>query len=189
LSKTTLLQQALSLITDQERLSRLEQEIVWAINSAIIAYGEKTEDIKQISDIAERVRDTISLGLESLLAQQESDWTLDDGAAAAKASDLLDVWCIIDLFRHGFAATMGLQQEVRQALREPRFHAWYNLPETEQSDEPGDRLERAFVTALLGRHPMRSGFDLAKAENVKAFACLADINVAQVRLKRLVARI
>jgi hypothetical protein len=189
LSKTTLLQQALSLITDQERLSRLEQEIVWAINSAIIAYGEKTEDIKQISDIAERVRDTISLGLESLLAQQESDWTLDDGAAAAKASDLLDVWCIIDLFRHGFAATMGLQQEVRQALREPRFHAWYNLPETEQSDEPGDRLERAFVTALLGRHPMRSGFDLAKAENVEAFACLADINVAQVRLKRLVARI
>ena len=189
LSKTTLLQQALSLITDQERLSRLEQEIVWAINSAIIAYGEKTEDIKQISDIAERVRDTISLGLESLLAQQESDWTLDDGAAAAKASDLLDVWCIIDLFRHGFAATMGLQQEVRQALREPRFHAWYNLPETEQSDEPGDRLERAFVTALLGRHPLRSGFDLAKAENVKAFACLADINVAHVRLKRLVARI
>jgi hypothetical protein len=189
LSKTTLLQQALSLITDQERLSRLEQEIVWAINSAIIAYGEKTEDIKQISDIAERVRDTISLGLESLLAQQESDWTLDDGAAAAKASDLLDVWCIIDLFRHGFAATLGLQQQVRQALREPRFHAWYNLPETEQSDEPGDRLERAFVTALLGRHPMRSGFDLAKAENVKAFACLADINVAHVRLKRLVARI
>ncbi len=36
LIETTLLQQALSLITDQERLSVLEQEIVWATNSAII---------------------------------------------------------------------------------------------------------------------------------------------------------
>ncbi|MDO8946549.1 MAG: DUF6178 family protein, partial [Desulfocapsaceae bacterium] len=58
LIESTLLLQALSLITDQERLSHLEQEIVWAINSAIIAYGEKTQDIKQITDIAERVRDT-----------------------------------------------------------------------------------------------------------------------------------
>jgi hypothetical protein len=189
LIETTLLQQALSLITDQEFLSRLEQEIVWAINSATIAYGEKTQDIKQITDIAERVRDTISLGLESLLAQQEPDCPPDGAAAAVLASDLLNVWSITDLFRHGFAATLGLQQEVRQALREPRFHAWYNLPETEQSDEPGDRLERAFVTALLGRHPMRSGFDLANAEEVKAFACLVDINVAHVRLQRLVARI
>jgi hypothetical protein len=188
LSATSLLQQALSLITDQEWLSSLEQEIVWTINSAIIAYGEKTDDIKRITDIAERVRDTISLGLESLLVKQDPGWTPDD-AAAAKASHLLDAWSTTDLFRHGFAATMGLQQEVRQALRDPRFSAWYNLPETEQSDEPEDRLERAFVTALLGHHPLRSGFDLANAENAKAFACLADINVAHVRLKRLVGRI
>ena len=189
LSKTSLLQQALSLITDQERLSSLEQEIVWAINSAIIAYGEKTQDIEQITDIVERVRDTISLGLESLLAQQEPNWTLNDGTAAAKASDLLDVWSIIDLFRHGFTATLDLQQELRLALGEPRFHDWYNLPKMEQTDEPGDRLGRAFVTALLGRHPLRSGFDLGKAENVKAFASLADINEAHVYLKRLVSRI
>lgn len=189
LRETTLLQQALSLITDQERLSSLEQEIVWAINSAIIAYGEKTQDIKQITDIAERVRDTVSLGLESLLAEQETSGPLDGAAAAANAADLLEVWCITDLFRHGFAATLGLQQEARQALGEPRFRAWYDLTETNQSDESTDRLERAFVTALLGRHPLRSGFDPAKAEDVKAFACLADIDAAHVRLKRLVARI
>jgi len=35
---------------------------------------------------------------------------------------------------------------------------------------------------------LRSGFDLAKAANVEAFICLADINVAHVPLKRLVAR-
>ncbi|MCX5869964.1 MAG: DUF6178 family protein [Deltaproteobacteria bacterium] len=189
LRETTLLQQALSLITDQERLSSLEQEIVWAINSAIIAYGEKTQDIKQITDIAERVRDTVSLGLESLLAKQEEGGPPDSAAAAARAADLLEVWCITDLFRHGFAATLGLQQEARQALSEPRFRAWYDLTEANQSDESGDRLERAFVTALLGRHPLRSGFDPVKAEDVKAFACLADIDAAQVRLKRLVAHI
>ncbi|MBI4793390.1 MAG: hypothetical protein HY789_11865 [Deltaproteobacteria bacterium] len=184
----TLLQQALSLITDQEFLSLLEQEIVWTINSAIIVYGEKTQDIKQITDIAERVRDTISLGLESLLAKQEPDCLLD-GTAAAKASDLLYVWGMTDLFRHGFAATQGLQQQVRQALREPRFRTWHELSDTQQSDEPIDRLERAFVTALLGRHPLHGGFDPAKAEDVKAFACLADIAAAQVRLQRLVEQI
>ena len=183
---TSLFQQALSLITDKERLSGLEQEIVWAINSAIIAYGEHARDIKQIIDIAERVRDTISLGMESLLAREEN--CLLDGTAA-NASDLLEVWCITDLFRHGFAATLGLQLEARQSLDKPQFRAWYNLAETNQSDEPGDRLERAFVAALLGRHPLYSGFNPAHAEEVKAFACLADIDAAHVRLKKLVARI
>ena len=190
LSENTLLQRALSLITDQECLTRLEQEIVWAINSAIIAYGEKTQDIEQITDIAERVRDTISLGLESLLVKQKANASLDDAATRARmAAELLDVWCITDLFRHGFAATLGLQKEVQQALREPHFRAWHDLPETNQSDEPADRLERAFVNALLGRHPLRSGFNLAQAESVKAFTCLDDINVAHVRLQRLVAQI
>ncbi|MDD3815061.1 MAG: DUF6178 family protein [Desulfocapsaceae bacterium] len=189
LIETTLLQRALSLITDQERLSSLEQEIVWAINSAIIAYGEKTKDIKQITDIAERVRDTISLGLETLLAEQEGNVQLADAAVAAKASDLLDVWCITDLFRHGFVATLGLQQEARKALLDPRFRSWYDLPEVQQSDEPGDRLERAFVAALLGRHPLRSGFDPAKTEDAKAFANLAEIAAAHLRLQQLVAQI
>ena len=137
---TSLLQQALSLITDKERLSGLEQEIVWAINSAVTAYGENIRDIDQITDIAERVRDTISLGMESLLDK-------------------------------------------------PQFRAWYDLAETNQSDEPGYRLERAFVTALLGRHSLCSGYDPAHAEEVKAFACLADIDAAHLRLNKLVARI
>lgn len=188
LIETTLLQQALALIVDKDFLSRLEQEIVWAINSAIIAYGEKTHDIKQIMDIAERVRDTISLGLESLSTQQEN--LPPEGAdAAVKAAALLDIWCITDLFRHGFAATLDLRQEARQAMQEPAFRAWYELPEMEQSDEPGDRLERAFVTALLGRHPLHGGFDPAKAEKTKAFVDLAGLHAAHGRLKRLVERI
>lgn len=183
---TSLLQQALSLITDREQLSVLEQEIVWAINSAIIAYGEHARDIKQITDIAERVRDTISLGMESLLVEEENG--MPEGAAA-KASGLLDVWCINDLFRHGFGATLGLQQEARQSFDKPKFRSWYDLAETYQSDETGDRQERAFVTALLGRHPLCSGFNPADTEEVKAFACLADIDAAHIRLKKIVARI
>lgn len=182
----SLLQQALHLITDKERLSGLEKEIVWVINSAVIAYGEHARDIKQITNIAERVRDTISLGMESLLVQEEN--CLPDGAAA-KASRLLEGWCITDLFRHGFSATLALQQEARQSLDKPQFRAWYDLAETNQSDGPGDRLERAFVTALLGRHPLCSGYNPAHAEEVKAFARLADIDAAHNRLKKLVARI
>ena len=187
--ETTLLQQALSLIIDQDCLSRLEQEIVWTINSAIIAYGEKMQEIKQITDIAGRVRDTICLGLESLIHKKEPDCPLDGAEVAAKAADLLEVWYVSDLFRHGFAAVQGLQQEARKALGESLFQAWYELSDVNQSDESGDRLERAFVAALLGRHPLYSGFDPARPEEVKAFACLADIDTASVRLNRLVAGI
>ncbi len=188
LIENTLLQQAMSLVTDQDFLARLEQEIVWAINGAIIAYGEKTRDIGLVMDIAERVRDTISLGLESLLTKQEAD-SLQDDVVAVKALELLESWCVADLFRHGFAATQELQKEVRRALREPRFRAWYDLPDTQHSDELEDRLERAFVTALLGRHPLLSGFDHVKVEKAKAFTCLVDVDVAHARLQRLVARL
>ncbi len=101
----------------------------------------------------------------------------------AKAANLLDVWCINDLFRHGFSATLELQQEARDFLDKPRFRAWYDLAETCQSDEPSDRLEQTFVTALRGHHPLCSGFNPADTEEVKAFACLADIDVAHIRLK------
>ena len=192
LVETTLLLRALSLITDKEFLSRLEQEIVWTINSAIIAYGEKTQDTNNISNIAERVRDTISLGLESLLAQQDLNCSFENATAAAKASDLLDTWCITDLFRHGFAATQTLKHEAQQVLREPQFREWYNLSDTKQSDaldESSDQLNRAFVTALVGRHPLCGGFDPAKSDDIKAFACLADIKAAHARLKRLVSQV
>ena len=92
-----------------------------------------------------------------------------------------------DLFRHGYGATTVLQGEVKQALAEPSVAAWYNLADTEQSDEPADRLERAFVAGLLGRQPLRGGFDPGNAETVRAFACLAEIAAAQARLTRLTA--
>lgn len=185
LLETTLLQRALSLVTAPNSLSRLEQELVWAINSAIIAYGEKPQDIEHITDIVTRVRDTISLGLESLLAQEEPPCLPDTAQAAAQAADLLETWCMTDLFRHGYGATTVLQEELRQAMAEPRFADWHNLPDTEQSDEPADRLERAFVAALLGCQPLRGGFDPGNAETVRAFATLAEITAAQARLKRL----
>ncbi len=186
LLETTLLQQALSLVTDPNSLSRLEQELVWAINSAIMAYGEKPQDVEHITAIVTRVRDTISLGLESLLAKQEPPCHPDQAGAAAKAAELLEIWCMTDLFRHGYGATTVLQEEIKQALTEPRLAEWYNLADTEQSDEPADRLERAFVAALMGRQPLRGGFDPGNAETVRAFASLAEVAAAQVRLKRLV---
>lgn len=189
LSQTTLLKRTLSQITDQDVLIRLEQELVWTINSAIIAYGEPTQDISQITDVAERVRDTISLGLESLIAGQEGNCPPTSPAAPARAAHLLDVWSMTDLFRHGFAATGVLRKALRQALLEPEFLAWANLGDTDQSDEPGDRLERAFVAALRATHPLHGGFDLADAERSRGFASLSEIKEAQDRLQRLVARI
>ena len=187
LGESNLLVRALALITDPSHLCRLEQELVWAINTAIIAYGETPRDIEHVADIAMRVRDTISLGLESLLA--------NDGAEPHPSSDadlavgLMKEWSMRDLFRHGYAATVPLQQEIKQALRLPHFHEWYNLPEMEQSDEPDDRLDRAFIRAQLGRHPLVGGFDPSATDRMRAFANLAEISAAQTRLQRLIIRV
>lgn len=179
-----LFRQALALITDQDFLARLEQELVWTINTAIIAYGEKTQDTEQIVGIARRVRDTISLGLEALLYQDDPACLLGD-LGPSKAVDLLNTWDINDLFKHGFVATESLQVKVKQALSEPCFQSWFELETAQQSEESGDLLERGFVAGLLLRHPLSSGFDFAKPEAVKAFSCLADVDVAGVRLNRL----
>ncbi len=183
-----LFQQALSRITDQDFLSRLQQELVWTTNTAIIAYGEKTKATKEITGIAERVRDTISLGLESLLHEDDPNCFLDD-TVISKAIGLLGDWLVSDLFKQGFWVAIALQKEVREALLKPCLQDWFDLETAQQSEESGDLLDRAFVTAILGRHPLRSGFDFAHPDAVKAFSCLADLDVAHVRLKRLVERI
>ncbi len=191
LGESNLLVQALALITDKSYLGRLEQELIWTINTAVIAYGETPRDIEYVADIAMRVRDTISLGLETLLAKvdapdgQPADHTFD----ASLAVGLMKEWSIRDLFRHGYAATVKLQAEVKEALRLPQVRAWYELPEMERSDEPDDRLDRTFIRAQLGRHPLVGGFDPADADRVRAFASLADIRAAESRLQRLVMRL
>ncbi len=183
-----LFQQALALVTDQDFLSCVEQELVWTINTAIIAYGEKIQDTTQIAAIAKRVRDTISLGLESLLYQDDPELLLAD-CAPQKALDLLSIWDINDVFKHGFVATESLQLQVQKALKEPCFKSWFELETARQTEESGDLLERGFVAGLLLRHALSSGFDFSKPEATKAFSCLADVDVAKMRLKRLVGKV
>ncbi|MBA3014059.1 MAG: hypothetical protein KKD63_10555 [Proteobacteria bacterium] len=189
LGESNLLVQAMARITDQAYLSRLEQELVWSINTAIIAYGETPKDIEYVADIAMRVRDTISLGMEALLTKEVSGRQGDIVIDATQAGDLIKTWSMQDLFRHGYAATAILRSEVQQALSLSLVHDWYSMMEMDQSDEPGDRLDRAFISALLARHPLVGGFDQANEERVRAFASLADIASAQARLKRLIARL
>lgn len=185
--ESNLFVQTLALITDPGYLARLEQELVWTINSAIVAYGETPRDIDHVSEIAIRVRDTISLGLARLLAKEGQD--PESASAPAPAVTLLWSWSLADLFRHGYVALRALRQEVNQAVALPRVHEWYQLPETEQTDELADRLDREFVRALLSPHPLLGGFDLAHSDRVRAFATLHEISAAEARLKRLMLRL
>ncbi len=189
LGESNLLVRALALITEPTHLVRLEQELVWAINTAIIAYGETPRDIEYVADIAMRVRDTISLGLESLLAKDDPARQAVNAKDPNLAVGLMAKWSLRDLFRHGYAATTALKTETRQALRLPEVLAWYELPDMEQSDEPDDRQDRAFIFALLSRHPLIGGFDPANADNLRAFSSLTDISVAQTRLHELITRL
>lgn len=188
LGESNLLVQALALISDPASLRRLEQELVWAINTAIIAYGETPRDIEYVAEIAMRVRDTISLGLEGLLVKEDQGKRPDSAIVPSLAVDLMQTWSLRDLFRHGYAATLTLQTEIKAAMRLPQFRAWYELPEMERSDEPDDRLDRTFIRALLGRHPLVGGFEAVDENKVRAFASLGDIATVQARLQKLMAR-
>jgi len=188
LDESNLLSQALALVTDTPERTRLQQELVWTINTAVIAYGETPRDIKHIIDIALRVRDTISLGLEALATHDQRKRSSDQTIPPATALGLMRQWGMRDLFRHGYSASRGLQQEVKQALGSPTLAAWYRLPEMEQSDEPDDRQDRAFFRALLGRPPLVGGFDPTNTDRVRAFASLNDINAAQARLGEIIDR-
>ena len=186
LGESNLLAQALALVTDGPDRTRLQQELVWTINTAVIAYGETPRDITHLIDIALRVRDTISLGLESLVTHDHPHRPLSEAIPPATALGLMRQWGMRDLFRHGYAATTTLQQETKQALHSPTVAAWYRLPEMEQSDEPDDRQDRAFFRALLGRPPLVGGYDPANADRVRAFASISDINLAQTRLGEII---
>jgi hypothetical protein len=181
-----LFHQALAGLAD-DVLPRVEQELVWTINTAMIAYGEKTRDSSQVVAVAKRVRDTISLGLETIVAEQ---FTAESCAEyGGLATDVLAVVPVTEVFKHGVAASLVLQNQVKVALKNLQFKQWFELDTADQSEDSGDLLDRAFVQAILGNHPLWSGFEFSKPDAVKGFGCRADIHKAMQRLDDLLAHI
>jgi hypothetical protein len=180
LTEGTLLARALGSIAESSLLDLVEHDLVYLINAAVIAYGEAPRDLRHTTEIAARVRDTVSLGLETLLGNEVAT-----PEASARAAALLDRWPVRDLYRHGHSQALRLQRKARVLLDRPAVAEWLATVETEANDYDPERANRELMRALLLPAALYGGFDPLRPERTKAFACRAEITAAEERLEQI----
>ena len=183
LHTTSLFTQALGEIHDADLLQRLESECVFLVNSALVAYGESPRNLQHSAEVAGRVRDSLSLGLEILLRNQDAKAELSPAASAG----LLAQWPLLHLFQHAHQAVVPLQRAAVQLAADPIVHAWLNLA-TVPEDDP-ETADRTFLAALANPRPLWGGSEPLKPESKRAFASLEQLTAAERRLQDLGARL
>lgn len=182
LGDDSILVRALALISDAKHLEALEQQLIYVINSAIVAYGNSPRDVAYVSEIAMRVRDTLSLGLETLLLQNTPEVMLND-ADDERAAYLLRQWHLSDLFRWGHKEAMQLRQKVATLFKDPVLAHWLAQP-TAEGDELGqEHLDKLFIRGVLQKAPL---YDDGK--RAKAFGSKHEISEADQRSQAIAER-
>jgi len=134
------------------------------------------------------VRDTISLGLEVLLARDEPQTASDPADATKAAAQLLGQWHLRDLFRHGHAATAELARAARALAADPVLASWLDKVEPEGNEYTDERRDRAFLRALIQPKPLYAGLDLVAPDRARAFGSRKDLREAEARLEAVRSR-
>ncbi len=189
LAEEGLLTRALAQVSDAHLVERLERDLIYLINAAVVAYGQSPRNVQYAGEIAGRVRDTLSLGLEVLLQRAEPLPHPVDAATVAEAQGLLAAWPLSDVFRYGHQAARKLATQAQKLTADPVFAAWLARSENEQDDYSEARRDRAFVHALLGRPPLLGGFDPLHPERLRAFTRRAELEEATARLTRIAEQV
>lgn len=174
----SLLALAIGTLDDEALIGQLERDFLSLVNLAIVAYDESPRDVTHVAETAETVRDTVSLGLESLKPGS------DDAAGA-----LLGTWSLVDLYRQGHQQLVPLQKRAGTAANDPVFKVWLDKPSDEREDYEQDRADREFVQTLLRTPPRLAGETTVGSSKPRAFATLDDIKQATDRLTAIIERV
>lgn len=185
LSENCLLARALAFITDPIVLSVIEEDLRNVINHAIIAYGGSPRNVQHAAAIAGRVRDILSLGLESCLSPEGPLEGIDSEDSAKAAGKVLEKWTVFNLFRRGHWEVLEMRKAVAPLLADPVITAWRNKGDTEQQDYGEERMDREFVNALLDDPPLRSGFAQLNPGEKRAFGSKAQLQEAIARAESI----
>ena len=171
----------LARIKDGAVLEDIQRELGLLINCAIIAYGESPQDIEYIGEVATTVRDTLSLGLEAMLAEEmQLEDSYSEEFLAAGENTVLKA-SLEHIFRHGFQLLRGLNDRTQELFSDEVFAAWFQ----QDDDAPDSRADKAFLSGLLFAHPILSGFDKLDPHKQKSFSKQSEILEAQDRLEAL----
>ncbi|HME92560.1 MAG TPA: DUF6178 family protein [Myxococcaceae bacterium] len=153
-------------LTALER-ARLEEQLRYVANSALVAEGAEPGDPEAVRSITEATRDYLSLGIEHL-----------SGADLARAVAVLREHHPRRIFQIGFSLTLRLKFEADRLAKKPlaRFgDAYLALPE-----------EASVLEALRRRRPLRA-LRLEGAEPV-TFRSLRELEQTQQALERAAAQ-
>ncbi len=184
----SLFTRTLAAVANPERLAALESDLVYLVNTAVVAYGEAPGDLTHVQQIATRVRDTVSLGLEVLLSQEAHVDDPESPAAITRGVELLDRAPVRHLFRLGHHQVVELAKSAHPLLTDPVFSAWLRAPMTERDDYSQDRLDREFIQALTAPRPLYGGYDKMHPERRKAFGSRTELKLAEARLDTIAER-
>jgi hypothetical protein len=185
----SLIARAMTRISDAHAVERLERDFVFLVNNAVVGYGGSPRDLSHVREVCTRVRDVLSLGLEVMLSPNEPLEAAESDAVAGRAAELLLLWPLSDIFRHGNHASAKLARRAKELTSDPVVAKWLDTHETERDDYSEDRRDRAFVRALLGRPPLLGGFDAGRPDKVRAFASHGDLRAAMERLEGIATRV
>lgn len=174
----SLLAVALGTLTDEKLVGQVERDFLNLVNLAIVAYDESPRDVTHVGETAQTVRDTVSLGLESLKPGS-------DEAAGA----LLQSWSLVDLYRQGHQQLVPLQKRAGTASNDPVFKAWLDKNVDEREDYTQDRADREFIQTLVQTPPRIAGENTVGSSKPRAFATFEDVDAARTRLEAIIARV
>lgn len=180
MTEGSLLVRALNRASDDVLVQSIQQEMVFLVNTAIVAYGGVVRDLDHVIHIAERVRDGINLGLELL--------TIDsiDGERAEDAFKILNRRSLEHVFRTGHFELEKVARWARTLAEDPVLSRWLSREDTDDDDYKQEKADRAFFRTLTLHPPLLAGFDRIHPERAKLPATLDAITEMQERLDALV---
>jgi len=173
-------------LNDRTVLGRIEEELVFLINTAVVAYWGRPNDLQHVRQMIAHVRDTLSLGLDHLIDMEtrpSSSRALSqnlDRVGHAKA--ILEKLPIQEVFKFGYHCAYALRLEVQSFLEHQVFKTWF-----EKTYEEGDAhySDWIFIKGFLDKIIFHQGFDAVSPQKKKAFSSLDELKLAGRRLARL----
>lgn len=181
------LSRAMAQIRNPDVLAQLESQLVYLINAASVAYQRPAKSLGQLLLVANWVRDTLCLGLETHMRQDTGQNAQEDHVQDLAAAQLVQTIPLLHLFQLGQAQIKPLQKAAQRLSQDPVAAAWLNV-HLHPDDDP-EATDRAFLRALAHPRPLLCVRTHNGPLRLEAWQTHAQLETTQARLEALAARL
>ncbi|MEM6732020.1 MAG: DUF6178 family protein, partial [Myxococcota bacterium] len=173
---------------DENTLRALQEEVVFLVNAAVVGFGGSVRDVDHVISITERVRDTLSLGLEVRL---RAAGLLDasDESRLFEARRIVLQTRLESVFRSGHFEVEQLARRARALAEDPVVAHWLARDDADGDEYRPERADQAFMRALIAFPATFAGFDLTRPDRTGSIHSLAQLGELRSRVETLAAQI